>query len=47
MPRASLVPNLTREDFEILDNTVRQELVVFENQTQPITAVVMLDTAAA
>ena len=42
--QGALVPNLTREDFEILDNNVRQDLVVFENQTQPITAVVMLDT---
>jgi Ca-activated chloride channel family protein len=45
--QSSLVPNLTREDFEILDNNVKQELVVFENQTQPITAVVMLDTSGS
>ena len=25
-----LVPDLTREDFEILDNTVRQDITVFE-----------------
>ena len=46
-PQGALVPNLTREDFEILDNSVRQELVVFENQTQPITAVVMLDSSGS
>ena len=46
-PQGALVPDLTREDFEILDNTVRQELVVFENQTQPITAIVMLDSSGS
>jgi len=45
--QASLVPNLTRDDFEIFDNKIKQELVVFENQTQPITAVVMLDTSGS
>ena len=45
--QSSLVPNLTREDFEILDNTVKQELILFDNQTQPITAVVMLDTSGS
>jgi Ca-activated chloride channel family protein len=42
-----LVPDLKREDFEILDNTVRQDITVFENQTQPFTAVVMLDTSGS
>ncbi|MCX6552753.1 MAG: VWA domain-containing protein, partial [Acidobacteria bacterium] len=46
-PFGSLVPNLTRDDFEILDNNIRQDLTVFENQTQPITAVVMLDTSGS
>ena len=45
--QGALVPNLTREDFEILDNNVRQEMVVFENQTQPITAIVMLDSSGS
>jgi len=45
--QGALVPNLTREDFEIFDNGVRQELVVFENQTQPITAIVMLDSSGS
>jgi len=45
--QSSLVPNLTREDFEIYDNKVKQELVVFENQVQPITAIVMLDTSGS
>ncbi|MFO7695243.1 MAG: VWA domain-containing protein [Vicinamibacterales bacterium] len=46
-PQGALVPNLTREDFDVLDNNVRQELVVFENQTQPITAIVMLDSSGS
>jgi Ca-activated chloride channel family protein len=43
----ALVPSLAREDFEILDNNARQDLIVFENQTQPITAVVMLDSSGS
>ena len=42
-----LVPNLTREDFEVYDDEVLQELVVFENSVRPITVVVMLDTSAS
>jgi len=45
--QGSLVPNLVREDFEVLDNNVRQDLIVFENQTQPITAVVMIDSSGS
>jgi len=45
--KGSLAPDLTREEFEILDNGVRQDLVVFENQTQPFTAVVMLDSSGS
>lgn len=40
-----LVPNLTREDFEILDNDQPQPLTLFESESRPITAVVMLDTS--
>jgi len=42
-----LVPDLAREDFEVLDNDKRQDLLVFENQTQPFAAVVMLDTSGS
>jgi Ca-activated chloride channel family protein len=42
-----LVPDLTRDDFQVLDNEKPQQLVVFENQNQPITVVVMLDTSAS
>jgi Ca-activated chloride channel family protein len=40
-----LVPDLTQDDFEVLDNDQVQPLVLFENETRPITAVVMLDTS--
>jgi Ca-activated chloride channel family protein len=42
-----LVTDLVREDFEVLDNDRAQPLVVFQNETQPITVVVMLDTSAS
>ncbi|MEQ1870232.1 MAG: VWA domain-containing protein [Vicinamibacterales bacterium] len=42
-----LVPNLQREDFEVLDNDKLQPVVVFDNETQPITVVVMLDTSGS
>jgi Ca-activated chloride channel family protein len=38
-----LVPDLTREDFTLLDNGKQQELVFFQNDVQPFTAVVMMD----
>jgi len=42
-----LVPNLTKDDFEVLDNDKPQTLVFFQNETQPITVVVMLDTSGS
>jgi Ca-activated chloride channel family protein len=42
-----LVPDLTRDDFEVFDNDKPQNLVVFHSDTQPITVVVMLDTSAS
>jgi Ca-activated chloride channel homolog len=42
-----LVPNLTQEDFEILDNEKLQTIDLFVNEVQPITVVVMLDTSAS
>lgn len=42
-----LVPNLVREDFEILDEGQLQEITLFENEVRPITVVVMLDTSAS
>jgi Ca-activated chloride channel homolog len=42
-----LVPDLTKEDFEVFDNDKPQPLVFFQNETQPITVVVMLDTSGS
>jgi VWFA-related protein len=42
-----LVPNLTRDDFEVFDDDELQPLTVFDDSVQPITVVVMLDTSAS
>ena len=42
-----LVPDLDREQFTILDNGKPQNVTVFENETQPFTAIVMLDFSAS
>lgn len=42
-----LVPDLTKDDFQVLDNEKPQDLVVFQSENQPITVVVMLDTSAS
>jgi VWFA-related protein len=42
-----LVPDLTREDFEIADDGVRQALTVFANDVQPITMVMLLDRSGS
>src|SRR5262245_31331480 len=42
-----LVPDLTIDDFEILDNTKPQTINVFENKPAPITVVVMIDTSGS
>ncbi len=42
-----LVPGLTREDFEILDNGKPQPLTVFSADVLPITVIVMLDTSGS
>ena len=38
-----LVPDLVQADFTLLDNGKPQELVFFQNDVQPFTAVVMMD----
>ena len=44
----NLVGALQKEDFEIYDNGVRQDLAVFERQTeQPISIVLMIDTSGS
>ena len=42
-----LVPDLTRDDFTIEDNSTRQELSLFSNHVQPITAVLLLDRSGS
>ena len=42
-----LVPNLVKEDFEILDNDKPQPLVFFQDEIQPITVIVMLDMSGS
>jgi len=42
-----LVSGLTQEDFEIFDNEKPQAISFFQNEVQPITVVVMLDTSGS
>ena len=42
-----LVPDLTQEDFDVLDNGKPQTVNVFENKPTPITVAVMLDTSGS
>jgi VWFA-related protein len=42
-----LVPDLTQDDFEVLDNQKPQTITVFDNKPVPITTVVMLDTSGS
>lgn len=42
-----LVPDLAQADFSILDNGKPTDVTLFSNESQPFTAVVMLDTSAS
>jgi Ca-activated chloride channel homolog len=42
-----LVPGLEQSDFTVLDNNKPAEMLLFSNEAQPFTAVVMLDTSAS
>lgn len=42
-----LVPDLTRDDFEVLDEGKPQPITVFANTIQPITVVMMLDRSGS
>jgi VWFA-related protein len=42
-----LVPDLTRDQFQIDDNGKRQELTLFANDVQPITVVMLLDRSTS
>jgi len=46
-PDGRLVPDLTREAFAIDDNGKRQDITLFANTIQPITAVVLLDRSGS
>ena len=42
-----LVPDLEQSDFTVLDNGKPAEMILFSNESQPFSAVVMLDTSAS
>jgi VWFA-related protein len=42
-----LAPDLTRDNFEVDDNGIKQELTVFSNDVQPITAIMLLDRSGS
>jgi Ca-activated chloride channel family protein len=42
-----LVPDLVQDDFQVLDNDKPQALIIFKNEVQPISVVVMLDTSGS
>ena len=42
-----LVPDLVQTDFEVFDNEKPQPLIFFQNEVQPISVVVMLDTSGS
>jgi Ca-activated chloride channel family protein len=42
-----LVPNLDQDQFAIFDNAKPQDIIFFQNETQPFTVVVMLDYSAS
>ena len=46
-PSGRLVPDLEQSDFQVLDNNRPADVTLFSNESQPFTAVVMLDTSAS
>ncbi len=46
-PDGRLVTDLTRDDFEIRDEGVQQDVTVFSSDIQPITVVLMLDRSGS
>lgn len=46
-PNGRLVPDLERDDFVVLEDGKPVDLTLFSNESQPFTAVVMLDTSAS
>ncbi len=45
--RGRLASDLTRDNFEVDDNGVKQELTVFSNDVQPITGIMLLDRSGS
>jgi VWFA-related protein len=46
-PQGRLALDLTRDNFEVDDNGVKQELTVFSNDVQPITGIMLLDRSGS
>jgi VWFA-related protein len=46
-PSGRLVPDLTKDDFDVFDNDALQPIDVFSNAVRPITIVVMLDRSGS
>ena len=46
-PHGRLAPGLARDNFEVDDNGVKQELTVFSNDVQPITGIMLLDRSGS
>jgi VWFA-related protein len=46
-PQGRLAPDLSRDTFEVYDNGVKQDLTVFSNDIQPITAIMLLDRSGS
>ncbi len=42
-----LVPNLTRDDFQVFDNGKIQTITLFDNSPQPVRLIVMLDVSGS
>jgi Ca-activated chloride channel family protein len=42
-----LVPGLTQDEFQVFDNEKPQPIIFFQNEVQPITVIVMLDTSGS
>src|SRR3954452_9030156 len=42
-----LVPDLTKDDFQVFDNEKPQPVIYFDNSVRPINVVVMLDTSGS
>jgi VWFA-related protein len=46
-PQGRLAPDLARDNFEVDDNGVKQDLTVFSNDVQPFTGIMLLDRSGS